>query len=88
MTLPVCIGPLRHASKFVLVGDHNQLPPLVLSKSARLAISEGWRVGRGEGGLLCTSLCLLRHNVMSFSLSDLVASCFIKDKRLSFIKEW
>ena len=67
MTLPVSIGPLRHASKFVLVGDHNQLPPLVLSKSARLATSEGGRVGgwggvkvgRGEGGLLCTLLCLL-----------------------------
>ena len=87
MTLPVCIGPLRHASKFVLVGDHNQLPPLVLSKSARLATSEGGRVGRGEGGLLCT---LLRHYVVSFSLSDLVASRFIKDKRLSlnFVKEW
>lgn len=34
VTLPACIGPLRFADKFVLVGDHNQLPPLV-----RLSIS-------------------------------------------------
>lgn len=29
ITLPVCLGPIRHATVFVLVGDHNQLPPLV-----------------------------------------------------------
>ena len=31
LTLPVCIGPLRYADKFVLVGDHYQLPPLVIN---------------------------------------------------------
>ncbi|KAK9453732.1 DNA replication factor Dna2-domain-containing protein [Dipodascopsis uninucleata] len=35
VTLPVCIGPLRFADKFVLVGDHYQLPPLVRSKEAK-----------------------------------------------------
>ncbi len=29
ITLPTCVGPLRFADKFVLVGDHFQLPPLV-----------------------------------------------------------
>ena len=29
ITLPTCLGPLRYADKFVLVGDHFQLPPLV-----------------------------------------------------------
>jgi hypothetical protein len=29
ITLPTCLGPLRFAEKFVLVGDHYQLPPLV-----------------------------------------------------------
>lgn len=29
ITLPTCLGPLRYADTFVLVGDHNQLPPLV-----------------------------------------------------------
>jgi DNA replication ATP-dependent helicase Dna2 len=29
ITLPTCLGPLRFADKFVLVGDHFQLPPLV-----------------------------------------------------------
>ncbi|KAF8686372.1 DNA replication factor Dna2 [Rhizoctonia solani] len=35
ITLPSCLGPLRFAEKFVLVGDHFQLPPLVKSKDAR-----------------------------------------------------
>ncbi|KAF9431240.1 Tripartite DNA replication factor [Podila epigama] len=35
ITLPVCLGPLRYANTFVLVGDHNQLPPLVKNQEAR-----------------------------------------------------
>ncbi|GAB5359847.1 hypothetical protein AAMO2058_000577200 [Amorphochlora amoebiformis] len=33
---PVCIGPLLLASRFVLVGDHYQLPPLCKSTQARI----------------------------------------------------
>jgi DNA replication ATP-dependent helicase Dna2 len=32
VSLPVCLGPIRFGSKFVLVGDHNQLPPLIKNK--------------------------------------------------------
>lgn len=35
VTLPVCLGPLACASKFVLVGDHYQLPPLVRNNEAK-----------------------------------------------------
>lgn len=35
ITLPACLGPLRFADTFVLVGDHNQLPPLVKNTTAR-----------------------------------------------------
>jgi DNA replication ATP-dependent helicase Dna2 len=35
ITLPVCIGPIRLARTFILVGDHNQLPPLVRNEEAR-----------------------------------------------------
>ncbi|KAF3079521.1 Tripartite DNA replication factor [Orbilia oligospora] len=35
ITLPVCVGPIRMAKKFVLVGDHFQLPPLVRSSEAK-----------------------------------------------------
>ncbi|KAL8281473.1 hypothetical protein RQP46_006157 [Phenoliferia psychrophenolica] len=35
VTLPTCLGPLRYADTFVLVGDHNQLPPLVRNRDAR-----------------------------------------------------
>lgn len=35
ITLPICVGPIRLARTFVLVGDHNQLPPLVQNEEAR-----------------------------------------------------
>ncbi len=35
ITLPVCLGPVRMARKFILVGDHYQLPPLVQNKEAQ-----------------------------------------------------
>ena len=34
-TLPACLGPLRYADRFVLVGDHYQLPPLVRNVEAQ-----------------------------------------------------
>lgn len=34
ITLPTCIGPLRYAKRFVLVGDVYQLPPIVRNKEA------------------------------------------------------
>ena len=34
MVLPAALGPLLRSRTFVLVGDHNQLPPLVASKEA------------------------------------------------------
>ncbi|XP_019394042.1 PREDICTED: DNA replication ATP-dependent helicase/nuclease DNA2 isoform X1 [Crocodylus porosus] len=38
---PVCLGPLFCSQKFVLVGDHQQLPPLVQNAEARdLGMSE------------------------------------------------
>ncbi|RFU77124.1 dna replication atp-dependent helicase dna2 [Trichoderma arundinaceum] len=35
ITLPICAGPIRLAKTFVLVGDHNQLPPVVKNEEAR-----------------------------------------------------
>lgn len=35
ITQPVCLGPLRCADVFILVGDHNQLQPVVKSREAR-----------------------------------------------------
>jgi len=35
ITLPVCLGPIRYAKTFILVGDHFQLPPLVKNIEAR-----------------------------------------------------
>lgn len=35
VTLPTCLGPLRYAGVFVLIGDHYQLPPLVRNPKAK-----------------------------------------------------
>jgi len=32
---PVALGPLRTSNRFVMIGDHHQLPPLVKSESAK-----------------------------------------------------
>ncbi|XP_062989360.1 DNA replication ATP-dependent helicase/nuclease DNA2 [Elgaria multicarinata webbii] len=38
---PICLGPLFYSLRFVLVGDHQQLPPLVQNAEARgLGMSE------------------------------------------------
>ncbi|KAI5154787.1 Dna Replication Atp-Dependent Helicase/Nuclease Dna2 [Manis pentadactyla] len=38
---PICLGPLFFSRRFVLVGDHQQLPPLVLNRESRaLGMSE------------------------------------------------
>ncbi len=34
LLVQVCIGPLRCGRRFVLVGDHHQLPPLVRNRDA------------------------------------------------------
>ena len=50
ITLPVCLGPIRMAKSFILVGDHNQLPPLVQNSEAR------------EGGLDISLFKMLSDN--------------------------
>jgi len=35
ITLPICVGPLKYATKFMLVGDLYQLPPLVKNVDAK-----------------------------------------------------
>ncbi|KAL8766797.1 MAG: hypothetical protein Q9209_006536 [Squamulea sp. 1 TL-2023] len=50
ITLPVCLGPIRMARSFILVGDHNQLPPLVQNNEAR------------EGGLDVSLFKILSDN--------------------------
>lgn len=36
VSMPVALGPLRFGTKFIMVGDHNQLPPLVKNDCARV----------------------------------------------------
>ncbi|CDR40478.1 CYFA0S05e00980g1_1 [Cyberlindnera fabianii] len=39
VSMPVCLGPLRFCDKFVLVGDHYQLPPLIQNPEAKAGLS-------------------------------------------------
>ena len=41
LTLPVSLRPIRHARTFVLVSDHHQLSPLVMSQQARYGTGAG-----------------------------------------------
>jgi DNA replication ATP-dependent helicase Dna2 len=56
-----CIGPLLYAKTFVLVGDHNQLPPLVKNNVAR-------EMGMGES--LFKSLSDLHGDIAMVALSN------------------
>ncbi|CAG8726865.1 34952_t:CDS:2, partial [Racocetra persica] len=47
VTLPICVGPLRFADRFLLVGDDFQLPPLVRNHEA---------IEKGMGKSLFTTL--------------------------------
>ena len=65
ITLPVCLGPIRMARTFVLVGDHYQLPPLVQNKEAQ------------EGGLDISLFKLLseKHPLSVVSLEHQYRMC-------------
>lgn len=40
VSMPVCLGPLGFCDRFVLVGDHYQLPPLIINPDARAGLSK------------------------------------------------
>ncbi|KAH7281949.1 hypothetical protein KP509_35G004800 [Ceratopteris richardii] len=63
ITLPVCLGALRFADKFVLVGDHYQLPPLVRNVEARdrgLAVSLFRRLSEAHPQSIAALQCQYR----------------------------
>ncbi|GAA5984572.1 hypothetical protein JCM10908_003406 [Rhodotorula pacifica] len=73
VTLPTCLGPLRFAKKFVLVGDHNQLPPLVRNKAALsggLDVSLFKRLSEAHPDAVVNLSCQYRMNSDIMSLSN------------------
>ncbi|XP_021061522.1 DNA replication ATP-dependent helicase/nuclease DNA2 [Mus pahari] len=68
---PVCLGPLFFSRRFVLVGDHQQLPPLVLNQEARaLGMSESLfkRLERNESAVVqLTVQYRMNRKIMSLS---------------------
>ncbi|XP_036294221.1 DNA replication ATP-dependent helicase/nuclease DNA2 [Pipistrellus kuhlii] len=68
---PVCLGPLFFSRRFVLVGDHQQLPPLVLNREARaLGMSESLfkRLARKEAAVVqLTVQYRMNSKIMSLS---------------------
>lgn len=39
VSMPICLGPIRFSDRFILVGDHYQLPPLIMAPKARKGLS-------------------------------------------------
>ncbi|BGP57825.1 DNA replication endonuclease-helicase Dna2 [Rhodotorula sphaerocarpa] len=73
VTLPTCLGPLRFADRFVLVGDHNQLPPLVRNKAALaggLDVSLFKRLSDAHPDAVVNLTCQYRMNADIMSLSN------------------
>jgi len=68
LTVPAILGALRFAKRFILVGDEQQLPPLVLSKEAAAAglseslfsslksIDDGYRKDHPQATTACVPL--------------------------------
>ncbi|KAL6651284.1 hypothetical protein ACP70R_010209 [Stipagrostis hirtigluma subsp. patula] len=80
ITLPVSLGPLMLAKKFVLVGDHYQLPPLVQSSEARengMGISLFWRLSEAHPQAISALRCQYR---MSSGIMDLSNSLIYGDR--------
>uniref|UniRef100_A0ACD5UV27 Uncharacterized protein n=1 Tax=Avena sativa TaxID=4498 RepID=A0ACD5UV27_AVESA len=73
ITLPVSLGPLMLATKFVLVGDHYQLPPLVQSFEAResgMGISLFWRLSEAHPQAISALRCQYRMSSGIMELSN------------------
>uniref|UniRef100_A0A672Y999 DNA replication ATP-dependent helicase/nuclease n=1 Tax=Sphaeramia orbicularis TaxID=375764 RepID=A0A672Y999_9TELE len=77
---PICLGPLFYAKRFVLVGDHQQLPPIVQNQEAR-------SLGMDESlfkRLECHSEAVVQLNVqyrMNRQIMSL-SNCLMYDGRL------
>ncbi|XP_014751083.1 DNA replication ATP-dependent helicase/nuclease DNA2 isoform X2 [Brachypodium distachyon] len=73
ITLPVSLGPLMLATKFVLVGDHYQLPPLVQSLEARengMGVSLFWRLSEAHPQAISALRCQYRMSSGIMELSN------------------
>ncbi|XP_052154106.1 DNA replication ATP-dependent helicase/nuclease JHS1 isoform X3 [Oryza glaberrima] len=73
ITLPVSLGPLMLATKFVLVGDHYQLPPLVQSSEARengMGVSLFWRLSEAHPQAISALRCQYRMSSGIMELSN------------------
>ncbi|KAI3444863.1 hypothetical protein Pfo_001528 [Paulownia fortunei] len=73
ITLPVSLGPLMFASKFVLVGDHYQLPPLVQSPEAKengMSVSLFCRLSEAHPQAIASLHCQYRMCAAIMQLSN------------------
>ncbi|KAJ1537085.1 Tripartite DNA replication factor, partial [Nowakowskiella sp. JEL0078] len=81
LTLPVCLGPLRFADIFVLVGDHYQLPPLVRNQQA---VDSGMSVSLFKllSETHASAIVCLRHQYRMNSDILLVSNTLVYNHRL------
>ncbi|CAA6669719.1 unnamed protein product [Spirodela intermedia] len=89
-TLPVSLGPLMLAKKFVLVGDHYQLPPLVQSTEAEengMGISLFCRLSENVCGIMELSNALIYGNRLRCGSPD-IANAKIKISSAEPLTSW
>lgn len=90
-TEPSCLIPLVKARKVILIGDHKQLPPTILSEEARkvLEVTLFERLMRIYGENYSTLLRIqyrMNENIMKFSSAMFYNNMLIADKSVQGIK--
>uniref|UniRef100_A0A3B3ZAD9 DNA replication ATP-dependent helicase/nuclease n=1 Tax=Periophthalmus magnuspinnatus TaxID=409849 RepID=A0A3B3ZAD9_9GOBI len=68
---PICLGPLFCAKRFVLVGDHQQLPPIVQNHEASLGMDESLfkRLERNSEAVVQLNVQYRMNQIMALSNS-------------------
>ena len=80
---PIVLGPLFHCSKFILVGDPKQLPPLIRSRKARaldadISLMERLcdshpKLGPFSGTLSLWTVRAIRENLISSEIKSSIS---------------
>ncbi|WP_234697100.1 IGHMBP2 family helicase [Nitrosophilus alvini] len=81
--IPSTLIPLMHAKKFVIAGDHKQLPPTVVSKNAsklEKSLFEMMMEQRGEFSKMLRVQYRMHENIMGFSNIEFYEGKLIADE--------
>lgn len=83
LLLPQTIGAVRLARRFILVGDHRQLPPVVQSPKAALLKETLFELLLKSGDAVVNKLMLTEQFRMPEPISDLISREFYEGRLIS-----